>query len=176
MSSPGKTKSCPRLPIFFLLTLSQLIASVLCGGVPNIVHVLYVTCNIHSAAWVCHFLFVHMSKAPFVVVWHVPVSIDLGPVATTNNVMASGVLFHKGGRRHHVCCNSSCVLVLPCTMQWLSWLAVTFFTMWLCNIFLLPLISALLLPCTMQWWQRTLSKTQTGCFLHSFICCSRTTT
>jgi hypothetical protein len=41
-----------------------------------------------------------------------------------NNVMASGVLFHKG-RRHHVCCNSSCVLVLPCTMQWLSWLAVT---------------------------------------------------
>jgi hypothetical protein len=57
-----------------------------------------------------------MSKAPFVVVWHVPVSIDLGTVATMYNVMASGVLFHKG-RRHHVCCNSCVDLSAAATLH-----------------------------------------------------------
>ncbi len=60
-----------------------------------------------------------MLKVPFVVVdWRVPVSVDLGAAATTYNVMASGVLFHKG-RRHHVCRDSRVDLgaAATCTMQ-----------------------------------------------------------
>jgi hypothetical protein len=59
-----------------------------------------------SRCWDDNNVDTHMMKALFVVVdWHVPVSVDLSAAATTYNVMASGVLFHKG-RRHHVCRNS----------------------------------------------------------------------
>lgn len=44
-------------------------------------------CRMHSAARICRRRFVHMPKAPFVVVhWRVPVSVDLGAAATRYNV------------------------------------------------------------------------------------------
>jgi hypothetical protein len=86
---------------------------------------------------------------------HVPPPVDLSAAATMYNVMASGVLGHKEGRRHHDCCNSCVDLGAAATLRnaMILCLAVTIFTTQLLQgtMLLLLLILALLLPHTMSW-------------------------